>query len=390
MAGPSGVRRKIHSFLTKVVKVVSVIVRKPRAPKIVNQSENRRAIGRRIVSHSRLGKRFGVPTRAPKARAIVAILQATFRRQIAKRIRTKSFFIRAIRSTIVNLQRFPFRPRTILAVLRRKDVGKHIRTKSLLTRVFGKLTRNAPVRRPRLALSRKFRLIVGRHTKSKSFFTRVFGAVFRKRPVQVYLAAKSRISVLRHTRTKSFLTRVVRVYFPIVTFPQRVKTYLQAKFRKQINPRVKTHSIFTRVFGKITRTPRPHTTIVSAAVVRASQRSRHVTRTQLRRAFGGLIVAINYVSYGGEFLFTRANWKGIAIYLEVYMRALSGVVYARLYDVTAGVEVTDSTINTSNLSFERIRSIALTLVDTHTYRIQVGRTSNSGEVMAGRIIILNS
>lgn len=91
--------------------------------------------------------------------------------------------------------------------------------------------------------------------------------------------------------------------------------------------------------------------------------------------------AIVYVAMGDIFLFTSANWAPAPTwYLEATMRATSGTAWARLYDLTDTVEVTDSPISTASATHDRVRSSAVTLTDAHEYEAQFGTTgADSGE-----------
>lgn len=95
-----------------------------------------------------------------------------------------------------------------------------------------------------------------------------------------------------------------------------------------------------------------------------------------------------YTSYGGPFLYTAANWGFGSFYLEVYMRATSGTVLARLYNETTSTPVTGSGLSTNSAVFVRLRSGALTLTDASTYRLQLGKSAlDSGEVLSGQLIV---
>ena len=101
--------------------------------------------------------------------------------------------------------------------------------------------------------------------------------------------------------------------------------------------------------------------------------------------------ALSFVNYGSAFLFTAANWKStVAVYFEVYMRATTGTVYARLWDVTTASVVTDSLLSTADVSFDRLRSAVISLEDGHEYIVQVGKEgADAGEVKSGRVVLVN-
>lgn len=103
------------------------------------------------------------------------------------------------------------------------------------------------------------------------------------------------------------------------------------------------------------------------------------------------ITAIILTFYGSPFLFTAANWKtSIPVYLEVYMRATAGTVYAELYDLTAAAIVAGTTLSTASATLTRIRASSVTLTDGHEYRIQISKSgSDAGEILSGKLILLN-
>lgn len=100
---------------------------------------------------------------------------------------------------------------------------------------------------------------------------------------------------------------------------------------------------------------------------------------------------LSFVNYGSAFLFTEANWKSnVAAYFEVYMRATSGTVHARLWDITTASIVAGSELSTADTDFERLRSPVITLEDGHEYIVQVGKeTGNAGEIKSGRVVMLS-
>ncbi|KKL85132.1 hypothetical protein LCGC14_1957770 [marine sediment metagenome] len=100
---------------------------------------------------------------------------------------------------------------------------------------------------------------------------------------------------------------------------------------------------------------------------------------------GGVIA---YTSYGGPFLYTAANWNGVAeFFLEVYLKAIAGTVRARLYNDTDATVVTDSGLSTAATSYTRLRSSALSLTDGKIYLVQFGTESvANGEFKAGKLI----
>ena len=95
-----------------------------------------------------------------------------------------------------------------------------------------------------------------------------------------------------------------------------------------------------------------------------------------------------FTTYGGIFLWTSANWGSVNIYLETYIRATTGTVYARLIDSDNNV-VTNSEVSTALTTFQRLRSNALTLVNGKTYRNQFGKAGgDAGEFLEAKLIAI--
>lgn len=98
----------------------------------------------------------------------------------------------------------------------------------------------------------------------------------------------------------------------------------------------------------------------------------------------------DFTSYGAPFLYTQAGWgggSGTDFFYEVYWRKTTGNVYMRVYDETSSAEVTDSLEYISDATFVRTRTSALTLIDGHVYRAQLGHvTGAAGEVYSARFI----
>lgn len=116
----------------------------------------------------------------------------------------------------------------------------------------------------------------------------------------------------------------------------------------------------------------------------------NVDREHVVGIYAGIAPAsggVAYTSCGVPFLYTAANWLGAAFYHEAYMKATSGTVYARIYDVTAAAEVASSEISTAETSSTRLRSLAITLTDTHVYMLQTG-TTGAGEIKGGQLIAI--
>ena len=69
------------------------------------------------------------------------------------------------------------------------------------------------------------------------------------------------------------------------------------------------------------------------------------------------------------------------------MKATTGTVLARLYNLTDGTPVIGSDLSTSSLSFVRLRSGVLTLTDGKEYVAQKGKVGlNAGELQIAELI----
>ena len=98
-----------------------------------------------------------------------------------------------------------------------------------------------------------------------------------------------------------------------------------------------------------------------------------------------LEVPLLYTAYGMPFLFTETEWSGGVFTLEVYMRAITGTAYARLFNTSDMVAVTGSDLSTASAAFVRLRSGPLALVDAKEYRVQFARDS-SGEFLGAKLV----
>jgi len=219
-----------------------------------------------------------------------------------------------------------------------------------------------------------------------------FGYSTRKPPIiklDVHLQTANRQVIQKRIKTHVTFTKILRqIVITITNFPKALQTISQATNIYAIKTHIRTKTQFIKTFGYITRNPSIRPLIVkSQAISRSKMKPRIKTYSFFTYTFGGIS---DFVSYGASFLFTAANWATITVYLETYMRAVSGTVNARLLDETTGLPVTNSQISSSNAIFERIRSIALTLIDTHTYRLQLGTSGSSdGEILSDKLIIIN-
>lgn len=98
---------------------------------------------------------------------------------------------------------------------------------------------------------------------------------------------------------------------------------------------------------------------------------------------------------GSTFLYTAANWGAPQWYLEVSVRSTSAKALARLYNVTAGAEVSGSVVTVDAgaagvlLVPTRVRSSALTLVNGNEYRVQYGvQDGGAGAAVSAKLIAI--
>lgn len=91
---------------------------------------------------------------------------------------------------------------------------------------------------------------------------------------------------------------------------------------------------------------------------------------------------------GKSFLFTAANWTSDVWYFEVFMKAVSGTVHARLHDTTTDVAVPGSEVSTTSTSYVRLRSTSFSLTDGHVYcgRFGVDTGGPTGQGIGMRLI----
>ena len=69
------------------------------------------------------------------------------------------------------------------------------------------------------------------------------------------------------------------------------------------------------------------------------------------------------------------------------MKATTGTVQARLYNVTDSTAVAGSDISTVETSYTRVRSSSFSLTDGKEYQVQAGRAgSGAGFGFGGRVI----
>jgi hypothetical protein len=87
-------------------------------------------------------------------------------------------------------------------------------------------------------------------------------------------------------------------------------------------------------------------------------------------------------------VYTAANWPStINFYLEAFLKATSGTVYARLYDDDGAAAIANSVVSTSNVAFTRLESSAISgaddLTDGNTYRFQLGADTGASGTLKG-------
>lgn len=78
---------------------------------------------------------------------------------------------------------------------------------------------------------------------------------------------------------------------------------------------------------------------------------------------------------GMPFLFTAVNWGSTDWRLEAFIKAVSGTVWARVWNVTDSAEVV--TVSTASTSYLRLRSATFTLTDGKEYAGQFGVDSGA-------------
>lgn len=102
----------------------------------------------------------------------------------------------------------------------------------------------------------------------------------------------------------------------------------------------------------------------------------------------GVPAGPSFSSYGVPFLYTSANWGAVSFYLEAYVKATAGTVYARLYNVTDSAAVAGSQLSTAAATYQRLRTAALTLTDGKTYRAQFGKEgADAGKFLGAKLVV---
>ena len=136
--------------------------------------------------------------------------------------------------------------------------------------------------------------------------------------------------------------------------------------------------------------PRPGVPAVGPMSIRTRATVPSVRRRNIEEHTGGPEQRWQ-TEIGPPFLYTSANWGGQSFYLEAYMRSTSGKAMARLYDSTTATEVSGSTLTVdgATTTHTRNRTAALTLVDGHEYRIQLGRQDGgAGALLGAKLVII--
>ena len=98
-----------------------------------------------------------------------------------------------------------------------------------------------------------------------------------------------------------------------------------------------------------------------------------------------------WYSYDSPILFDESKWSGdAAFYHQAYMNAVVGILYSRIYDVTASAAVTDSLIQISGATRTLVRSSEITLTDGHVYKVQFGvAAGDSGQASKAEVWYTN-
>ncbi len=106
--------------------------------------------------------------------------------------------------------------------------------------------------------------------------------------------------------------------------------------------------------------------------------------------FVPIVTRSTYSSFGAPFFYTAVNWgEKVEFYLEVYLKATSNTARARLINVTDGSIVVDSGLSTGSVSYKRLRSSALSLIDGKSYLVQFGTEDEaSGAFKNAKIVVI--
>lgn len=113
----------------------------------------------------------------------------------------------------------------------------------------------------------------------------------------------------------------------------------------------------------------------------------HKTTTRTITGKAKISTELLFTRRGSKFLYTSANW-GTAFYFEIVMRAVTGTVHAKLWNITDNVEVTGSTLTTALTSFQRLRSGTVVFQDSKEYECRLA-AEGTGEALSAKIIVVH-
>ncbi len=113
-------------------------------------------------------------------------------------------------------------------------------------------------------------------------------------------------------------------------------------------------------------------------------------RLHLLDLYSGIAASgIIYAVARGIFEYVAANWGStLGFYFEVYHRATTGTLHARLYDVTGAAAVAGSDLNTASATNVRQQSgdLKAALVDGREYEAQWGKAgADAGVAESGKL-----
>lgn len=138
---------------------------------------------------------------------------------------------------------------------------------------------------------------------------------------------------------------------------------------------------------KITLTPAEIKTVTDTTV----NKSKHVSYVTISGGFGQ--VAYDWMDVSGsEFYFDKSDYEGlVSVRFESNMKLLNGngMAYVRLFDVTHGLAVTGSQVETGNQDNTVVTSTALNFMDgKNLIRVQIkSLTADTTVFNSGRLVV---
>lgn len=96
-----------------------------------------------------------------------------------------------------------------------------------------------------------------------------------------------------------------------------------------------------------------------------------------------------YAAVAGRYQHTAARWHPATVFtFEAQIKATTGTVYARLYDLTDSLALSGSTLSTTSVNYVLLTVGSLSFTDGHVYEAQLGTDTGAG--VAKRLEVIAS